>query len=167
MMCGRSRRKYGFGAKGAHRHGFFGADVESMSPGSRVATALSVIVPVAMSGVFLVAFLPEIWWVFTIYGWVVFPALGLLAGGFSGISENRRVVGEESAATVESKERRLLEALRDHGELTPALAALETSLSVAEAERILRELAEGGYLEVLAHDGGVFYALWRSERDES
>lgn len=159
MMCGRSR-KSGFGAKGNGRHDFFGMDVESMSPGARVATALSVIVPVVVSGVFLVAFFPGVWWILTIYGWVAFPAIGLLARGVSGIPADRRNV-EKSTPTVESKERRLLEALRDHGELTPALAALETSLSVAESEKILRELAEGGYLEVHARDGGVFYALWR------
>lgn len=157
-MCGRSRSKYGFGAKGVRGHHFFGADVEEMSPGARVATALSVIVPVALSGVFLFVFFPGAWWVFTTYGWVVFPAFGLLASGASGVSGNRR----EYAVAVESKERRLLEALRDHGEITPVLAALETSLSVAEAEKILRELAEGGYLEVRARDGGVFYSLWRT-----
>lgn len=158
MICG--RRKYGFGAKSVSRRRFLGADVEEMSPGARVAKALSVIVPVALSGVFLFAFFPGVWWIFTIYGWILFPAFGLLTSGMSGVSEERREA-EKSTVTVESKERRLLEALRDHGELTPALASLETSLSVAEAEKILRELAEGGYLEVRAKDGGVFYAMWR------
>lgn len=157
MICG--RRKYGLGAEGVSRRRFLGADVEGMGPGARVAKALSVMIPVALSGVFLFALLPGAWWIFTIYGWILFPAFGLLTSGMSGIFEERREA-EKSTATVESKERRLLEALRDHGELTPALAALETSTTVAEAEKILRELAEGGYLEVHAHDGGVFYSLW-------
>jgi hypothetical protein len=37
--------------------------------------------------------------------------------------------------------------LREHGELTPAQAAMETSLSVTEADRMLKELAEGGGME--------------------
>lgn len=152
---------------GVHRHGgrrgdFFGADIENMSPKGRIAAALAVLVPVAMSGVLLVALVPDLWWIFTTYGWISFPAFGLLTRGVSGIAEDRRKV-EQSKITVESKERRLLEALRDHGELTPALAALETSMPVAEAEKIFRELAEGGYLEIQARDGGVFYSLWNTE----
>ncbi|MGH3089952.1 MAG: hypothetical protein ACRDSJ_21940 [Rubrobacteraceae bacterium] len=160
-MCGGSTaRGSRIGTKGTQGPRFFGADVESMSPKGRIAAALTVLVPVAMSGIFLIAFVPDLWWIFTIYGWVAFPAFGVLSRGVSRIAEDRREVGEEPTITVESKEQRLLEALRDHGELTPALAALETSISVAEAEKILRELAEGGYLEVMARDGGVFYSLW-------
>lgn len=162
MMCGRSRKGYGFGERSVHGHHFLGADVREMSPGSRIAMALSVIVPVALSGVFLVALFPGVWWIFTIYGWILFPAFGLLTSGMSGTVENRPKAARESDATVESSERRLLEALQDHGELTPALAALETSMPVAEAEKILRELAEGGYLEVHAENGGIFYSLWRN-----
>lgn len=51
-------------------------------------------------------------------------------------------------------------ALREHGELTPARAAMETSLTVAEADGMLKELAEGGHLEVRVRGGGLFYALW-------
>jgi hypothetical protein len=50
--------------------------------------------------------------------------------------------------------------LREHGELTPVRAATETSLSVDEADRMLRELAAGGHLEVRASSGGLFYSLW-------
>jgi hypothetical protein len=43
--------------------------------------------------------------------------------------------------------------------------ATETSLSVAEADRMLKELAEAGHLEVRARNGGLFYALWGTVRD--
>jgi hypothetical protein len=33
-------------------------------------------------------------------------------------------------------------------------------LTVAEADRRLRELAENGHLEVRARGGAIFYALW-------
>lgn len=142
------------------RHGdFFGFSVEEMSPGARVMTALSVLVAVALSGLVLVAFVPGLWWVPTTYFWVAFPAFGLLARGVAGSAESP--AGQLSASR-NTGERELLEALRGHGELTPVLAAMETSLTVKGAEGILKELAEAGRLEVRARGGGLFYALWES-----
>ncbi len=37
---------------------------------------------------------------------------------------------------------------------------METSLTVTEADKMLKELAEGGHLEVRARGGGLFYGLW-------
>lgn len=54
---------------------------------------------------------------------------------------------------------RLLEAIGRHGEVTPARAALEAKLPVAEADRRLTELAESGYLEVRVEDGKIVYRL--------
>lgn len=123
----------------------------AVSGGSR-ASAVAVVAAVALSGVFLVVFVPELWWVFTTYFWVAFPALGRLSGAAGGIRESSP-----------EPERELLEALRRHGELTPGLAAAETSLSVAEADRRLGELAGEGHLEVRVRGGGIFYALWDGE----
>ena len=64
----------------------------------------------------------------------------------------------------ESKERELLGVLARRGELSPALAALETSLTVAEAVRKLSDLAESGHLEVRAYEGRIGYALWDQDR---
>ncbi len=52
------------------------------------------------------------------------------------------------------------------GPLAPAEAAMDTSLTVAEADRMLRELAEGGHLEVRVRGGGLFYSLWEREDGE-
>lgn len=164
MICGRSyaRRGMGFGTgswRVEHRHlgrdEFFGMDVEKMRPGARIAAALAVLVPVVLSGLFLVAFVPGMWWIFTIYGWVVFPAFGLLARGLAGVGE-----GRPERATPETRERELLRVLGERGEVTPAGVAAETSLTVEEADRTLRELAEGGHLEVRVRGGGIFYSLW-------
>ncbi|MDQ3302722.1 MAG: hypothetical protein M3518_05155 [Actinomycetota bacterium] len=146
---------------GSHsRHGgfdrFLRLDVEEMSPKARIVAALAVLAPVALSGVLLVAFAPGLWWVFTTYFWVAFPALGLLAKGISSLSEGK----SEALLLMASRERELLKALERHGELTPAWAAMETSLSVSEADEMLKELAEAGHLEVLVRGGGLFYALW-------
>jgi hypothetical protein len=138
-------------------------DTDAMGRGAKVSAALSVIIPVAVSGVFLVAFVPDLWWLLTMYGWVVFPAFGLLARGVSEVSkESPKRVSEATPSTI-SPERDLLEALRRNGELTPARAAMETSLSVAEADEMLGGLAKDGHLEVRVKDGGVFYAMWGSE----
>jgi hypothetical protein len=126
-----------------------------MGSGARISAALSVLVPVGLSGVFLVVFVPQLWWIFTTYFWVAFPALGLLTSGVSGLGEGGpvRVSGEE-------RERELLVAIRESGEISAASAAARTSLSVAEADRRLKELAENGHIEVRARGGAILYALW-------
>lgn len=134
----------------------FGVDVEGMGDGGRVVFGLAVILPVALSGVFLVAFVPGLWWIFTTYFWVAFPAFGVLARGVAGLAARR----DGAAVPAVSKERELLEALRKNPEISPARAAMETSLSVSEADRMLGDLAGEGHLEVRARDGGVFYSLW-------
>jgi hypothetical protein len=171
MMCGgslarRTQRLQSVEACGENRGrgvwvlpvgptGFFELDVEEMGPWARAVTGLAVLVPVVLSGLLLVAFAPGLWWVFTTYGWVSFPAFALLVRGVAELSE-----GRGRSRPAESRERELLRALRERGELTPTRAAMETSLSVAAADEMLRELAEGGHLEVRVRGGALFYALW-------
>jgi archaellum biogenesis protein FlaJ (TadC family) len=154
-MCG-----WSYVGRGVRRHAggreFLGYEVEKMSPGARISTAFSVLVPVGLSGVFLVAFVPSLWWIFTTYFWVAFPAFGLLTSGITGLSEGGSV-------RVSEEERELLEAIRESGEISAAAAAARTSLTVAEADGMLRELAENGHLEVRARGGAIFYALWGNE----
>ena len=155
-MCGGSyvRRGMRHGVwRHAGGHEFMGRDVEKMSPGARISTALSVLLPVGLSGVFLVAFVPSLWWIFTTYFWVAFPALGLLTSGIAAL-------GEGVPVRVSEEERELLEAIGESGEISAAAAAARTSLTVAEADRRLRELAENGHIEIRARGGAVFYALW-------
>ena len=156
-MCGRALRVRGTGF-GRRRHEFFGIDTEGLGPRAKVGVALSVLVPVALSGVFLVLFVPGLWWIFTTYFWVAFPAIGVLGNGLAGLGDERR-----SRPAALDPERELLAALRERGEMTPAGVAVETSLSVEEADRRLRELAEAGHLEVRVRGGGIFYALWEAE----
>jgi hypothetical protein len=58
------------------------------------------------------------------------------------------------------KEKELLQVLGRHEEITATRAALETSLSVAEAEEMLSRLANDGHLRVSANEGRLVYALW-------
>jgi hypothetical protein len=140
---------------------FFGLDVNSMSPRAQLTTALAVLIPVALAGLAVLTFFSSFWWLIFVFGWTIFPAFGLLVRGIAGLSEGE---GRAEIPTGNSKERELLGALREYGELSPAQAAMETSLSVTEADRMLKELAEGGHLDVRVRGGGLFYSLW--ERDE-
>src|ERR671910_223247 len=157
-MCGGSYVGRGM-RHGMWRHAggreYWGREVEKMSPGTSISAALSVLLPVGLSGVLLVAFVPSLWWIFTTYFWVAFPAFGLLMSGIAALGEGRPVRVSE-----EERERELLEAIRESGEISAAAAAARTSLTVAEADRKLRDLAEHGHIEVRARGGAVFYALW-------
>src|SRR5215217_3176092 len=112
-MCGGSYVGRGM-RHGMWRHAggreYLGRDVEKMSPGTRISAALSVLLPVGLSGVFLVAFVPSLWWIFTTYFWVAFPAFGLLMSGIAALGEGRPV-------RVSEEERELLEAIRESGEI--------------------------------------------------
>lgn len=65
-----------------------------------------------------------------------------------------------------SAERQLLEAIARHGKITPARAALETTLTVVEADRMLGELDGGGYLSVSTEEGALVYSLPGSDQRE-
>ena len=149
----RDRRRH----HGSDPDKFFGLDVESMSPRAQVTASLATLIPVAVGAVVVFTLVPQLWWLIFVFGWTIFPAFGLLVRGVAGLSEGE---GRTELPAGKDKERELLGALRERGELTPAEAAMETSLSVAEADRMLKELAEGGHLEVRVRGGGLFYALW-------
>ena len=134
---------------------FFGLDVEKMSPRSQVATSLAVLIPVAIGGVLLLTLASGLWWLTFVFGWMIFPACGLLVSGIAGLSD-----GPEELPAANSRERELLEALHRRGELTPAQAAMETTLTVDEADKMLEDLAAKGHLDVRVRGGGLFYGLW-------
>lgn len=102
------------------------------------------------------------------FGWMVpfllVPVLGLSARGIARLLEMRSSRPPE--VSDDRKEKELLEALERHGEVSPARAALETSLSVSEADRMLGELAKNGHVEVRAREGRLGYALWDRDRRE-
>ncbi len=143
-------------------HDFFGLEVERMSPRAQVTASLAVLIPVAVSLVLVLTLVPWLWWLVFVFGWMIFPAFGLLVRGIAGLSE-----GKTQLPSASGKERELLGALRSHGELTPAQAAMETSLTVEEADGMLQRLAEGGHLQVRVRGGGLFYSLWEVEGGES
>lgn len=86
----------------------------------------------------------------------MFPALVLGALGISKLQQQKR----GSVSFGSGTERELLSAIRDNGgSITPAEAAMETSLTVREADKMLSELAGGGHLAVEGRGGALFYSL--------
>ncbi len=86
----------------------------------------------------------------------MFPASVLLALGLSRLEQQKR----KAVSPNVSKERELLSAIRDNaGSITPAEAAMETSLTVSKADKMLSELTGGGHLQVESSEGTLVYKL--------
>ncbi len=86
----------------------------------------------------------------------MFPASVLLALGLSRLEQQRR----KAVSPRIGKERELLSAMRNNtGSITPAEAAMETSLTISEADEMLSELAAGGHLQVESSEGTLVYKL--------
>ena len=138
---------------------FFGLDVEKLSPKAQAVTGVVTGGLILLAAALLIAF-TQFWWLIFIFGWAVFPAFGVFARGVAGLVDTR---SEPPAANA--RERELLEALQSSGELTPAQAAMETSLTVNEADEMLKDLAAKGHLDVRVRGGGLFYGLWETDSE--
>lgn len=141
-----------------------GVDVEAMSPKAQAVTGIVTGGLILLSAALLIAF-TNFWWLIFVFGWAVFPAFGVFARGVAGLVDSRPERPELPSES--SRERELLEAIKEHGEITPAQAAMNTSLTVSEADEMLKNLAEGGHLDVRVRGGGLFYALWGYENRET
>ena len=154
-------RRHGWPGDSRELWSHVGADVEGMSPQGRPITGVVTGGAILLAAALLVLF-TDLWWLVLIFCWIVFSALRTFARSIADLMEARH--GER--LPQDGKERELLGALRDRGGLTPAQAAVETSLSVKEADEMLKELAEGGHLEVRVRGGALYYSLWDNEKDE-
>jgi capsular polysaccharide biosynthesis protein len=97
------------------------------------------------------------------------PAVGARVAGTLGERPSRQGVGQAGVLSrrhsdysiVERiNEKKLLRAIGRRGKLTAVEAALESELSVEEANRMLFDLATGGHLEVTVEDGKLLYSFW-------
>lgn len=154
----RDRRLSKSGSTPARRNGAdefwsdIGVDIESMSPQAQAITGVVAGGLILLAAGLLIAF-TNYWWLIFVFGWAVFPAFGVFARGVAGLTESHQHV-----LPGNSKERELLGALREHGEVSSMRVAMETSLSVEEADKILEELAAKGHLEVRVSGGGLVYS---------
>ncbi len=93
-----------------------------------------------------------------ILGLLVATPTGLLF--LRGLRQFKRWGKRGDAEPTMGRERELLLAILDSGgRLTPVEAAIETSVSVEEAEDMLSRLAERGHLIVESRDGALFYVM--------
>ena len=95
--------------------------------------------------------------------WIAVFGIGVL-GPVLMLRQINRVITthEESRRLVpgtREKEKELLAVLQEGGSLTPAAAAMRTSLTVDEASKMLHTLARRGHLELRREDGAAAYAL--------
>ncbi len=99
--------------------------------------------------------LTSLWWIVLVLGTVIPLALAVL---------ERADLRLGRPDDKKGKERELLEALTEQGEITPTTAAMRTSLTVGEASKMLDALAGKGYLKLQAEDGVMTYALRGRDR---
>jgi DNA-binding CsgD family transcriptional regulator len=72
----------------------------------------------------------------------------------------------EKADVRNVKEREILQALAERGELTSTTAAMRTSLTVDEASKMLEGFARKGHLELRMDGGAMSYALQQRDAHE-
>jgi len=102
--------------------------------------------------------------------WVAVLGIGVVAPAILMRQVNRAITLHEerkrAVPTEGDKEQELLIALEERGELTPATAAMRTSLTVEEAARMLDRLAAEGHLKTLGHEEVLAYALPEKDQRE-
>ena len=100
---------------------------------------------------------------------VALPGVGARVAGTLGERPYRQGIGQagvfgrrhrDHSIVERINEKKLLRAIGRRGKLTAVEAALETSLSVEEANRMLFELAARGHLEVTVEHGKLLYSFW-------
>ncbi len=105
------------------------------------------------------------------WAWLALLVIGVVAPIVFMQQINRAIAMHEQSRRavpgVREKEKELLRTLEERGELTPATAAMRTSLTVAEAAKMLEELASRGHLQVLNRDGVLAYTLFERDRPEA
>ena len=102
--------------------------------------------------------------------WLAIFGLGVVAPVLLLGQINRVIATHETSRGAflgaRRKEQEILGALQEGGSLTPAAAAMRTSLTVDEASKMLEGLARKGHLETQTEGGIVAYALAGLRRQE-
>jgi ATP/maltotriose-dependent transcriptional regulator MalT len=102
--------------------------------------------------------------------WLAIFGLGVVAPVLLLGQINRVIATHETSRgaflDATKKEQEILGALEEGGNLTPAAAAMRTSLTVDEASKMLEGLARKGHLETRTEGGIVYYTLAGHRRQE-
>jgi len=97
-----------------------------------------------------IADVTRFWWLVLLFGTVAPVVLVAVRG---------RSLSTGVVDVAGKGERELLGALREHGELTPAAAAMLTPLTAAGAAKLLERREREGYLEARVMNGTLVYAM--------
>jgi ATP/maltotriose-dependent transcriptional regulator MalT len=100
--------------------------------------------------------------------WLAVFGIGVVAPVLLLGQINRAIEAHEASRRARNgtreKEKKLLGALEEGSELSPATAAMQTSLTVDEASKMLEYLARNGHLERQADGSVVAYSLGEPDR---
>ena len=103
--------------------------------------------------------------------WVAVLGIGVVAPLLLMRQLNRAIATHEDSRRAvpgaREREKELLHALEELGELTPATAAMRTTLTIEEASRMMEKLAARGHLQVLNREGVLAYTLFEKEQRPS
>ena len=103
--------------------------------------------------------------------WVAVLGIGVVAPLLLMRQLNRAIATHEDSRHAvpgaREREKELLRALQEREALTPATAAMRTSLTIEEASRMLEKLAARGHLQVLNREGSLAYTLFGKEQRPS
>lgn len=95
--------------------------------------------------------------------WVGVLGIGVVAPVLLLWQINRAIAAHEASRRIapndREKEKELLGALEERGEITPVTAAISTSLTADEASKMLEKLTTKGYLQLQVEDGIPTYAF--------
>jgi ATP/maltotriose-dependent transcriptional regulator MalT len=97
----------------------------------------------------------SLWWLVLLFG---------LAAPVALLAVRHRVSANDTVEGTRRAEREVLAALREYGELTPAAAAMVTSLTAAEAAKAMEKLTREAHLEARLREGAISYALREGDR---
>ena len=105
------------------------------------------------------------------WAWLGVLGVGVVAPFLFLTQINRAIATHEQSRRAvpgtREKEKELLSALEERGEITPATAAMRTSLTVEEAAKMLDKLTGKGHLRVLNRDGVLAYTLFEGDEPEA
>lgn len=144
---------------GPGRMGYWGRRRGAAFPSLAIGLVVGVLLLFSAAGTF--HFFPFVF-LFWMIPFLLIPALGASVRGAAGMLESRT----RGPVDEGRKEKEVLGVLAKGGEVTPARVALEISLGVSEADRVLSRLAKDGHVEVHAREGSLGYALWEHDRRE-
>ena len=104
------------------------------------------------------------------WAWLGILGIGVVAPAVLLRQINRAIATHEQYRRVvpgaREKEKELLRALEERGEITPAAAAMRTSLTIEEASKMLEKLAAKGHMQVLNQDGVLAYTLFSKDQPQ-